>query len=246
MTEFDITVAITAHSETVIAGPSMRSAEAAIRPVESQGFSVERLIGLDAPSKDCREYFSQPAFNDWKKIELDFLDQGYVRNHLVNNSNGRWVAFLDADDLFSENWLLNAAKCLKEAEQKKDSIIVHPELNWIFDQTSAILVKVAQDDDIFDPYYFYFANYYDALCVAPRRAYLEVPYVKRDIENGFALEDWQWNIETIAAGWQHVIAKDTIIFKRRRELSQNIIASRTTAVIRNVEPMAIDKITDSQ
>ena len=242
MDEFDISVIVTAHTETVLAGPTIHSAENAINQVESAGYKVERLIGLDAPSSDCRTYFSQPKFEYWNRIEMAFMDQGKIRNHMSYIAKGKWVAFLDADDLYSENWLLYAALCLKNAENKNDKIIVHPELNWIFDQSAGIVIKMDQKDELFDPYLFYFANYYDALCMAPKSAYVAIPYVERDIENGFALEDWQWNIETIEAGWKHVIAKDTIIFKRRRELSQNINASKRSAVIRNIEPMAIDNI----
>ena len=32
-------------------------------------------------------------------------DLGRVRNALVPRATGRYIAFLDADDLFSENWL---------------------------------------------------------------------------------------------------------------------------------------------
>ena len=56
MTRIDITVAVTAHSESVVAGPTMRSAETAIRAAEAEGFRVERLIGLDAPSDGFRSF----------------------------------------------------------------------------------------------------------------------------------------------------------------------------------------------
>jgi hypothetical protein len=240
----DVTVAITGHSETVLAGPTMRSAEIAIRAAEAEGFRVERLIGLDNPTETCREFFNQPAFKAWSITEFKLSDQGRARNALVDIAGGRWIAFLDADDLFSENWLVLAAKRLADAEARDEKTIVHPELNWLFDRNGSILIKTSQADPLFNPWYFYFSNYYDTLAMAPRAAHLESPYAERDIPSGFAYEDWQWGIETMAAGWKHVIATDTIIFKRRRDMSQTIRTGQRVCVFRPIEPMAIDRIKD--
>ena len=241
---FDITVAVTAHSETVIAGPTMRSAEAAIQAAEAEGFSVERLIGFDRPSDACRRYFTQPAFAGWRVHEFDFGDQGQTRNALTREATGRWIAFLDADDLFSENWLALAGRQLASAESMEEKVIVHPELNWGFDVSPFLLVKTAQDDPLFTPYYFCCSNYYDALSMAPREAYLNVPFSIRRIPDGFAYEDWQWNIETMASGWKHVVARDTIIFKRRREMSQTIETSRRKSLFQDIDCMAVDRVMD--
>jgi hypothetical protein len=242
MSAFDITLAVTAQSETVVAGPTMRSAEFAIRAAEAEGFRVERLIGLDAPSDDCRAFFSQPRFGEWKTVELEMRELGRTRNALAELAAGRWIAFLDADDLFSENWLAAAARRLVQAEQEGGRAIVHPELNWFFDGAAHTLCKTEQDDPLFAPQYFYFSNYYDSLCMAPRSAVLEIPYTTRDLNDGFGYQDWQWNIETMAAGWRHVVARDTVIFKRRRDDSLVVQNHHRQAMIRAVEPMAIDRV----
>ena len=240
MTEFDLTVALTLHSETVMAGPTMTSADIAIKAAEAAGIKVEKLIGFDTASEACVEYFSAPAFAEWNKIHFEFRDQGKTRNALVQNAQGTNLAFLDGDDLFSENWLVGAMECLRGASNPKS--IVHPELNWIFDASAAILAKPAQDAPLFSPHYFMVANYYDALCLAPRETWLELPYADRAIAEGYAYEDWQWAIETMAAGWNHIVAKDTIIFKRRRDASQTIESSVKKASIRNIDAIAIDVV----
>lgn len=242
MTQIDITVAITAHSESVVAGPTMRSAEIAIRAAEADGLRVERLIGLDAPSDSCRSFFHQTAFSEWTIEEYQLGDPYRTRNTLIERSSGRWIAFLDADDLFSENWLIAAAHRLAEAEKGNDRVIVHPELNWVFDGSASVFTKPAQDDSLFAPSYYYFCNYYDMLCMAPRKAHLEIPYVCRDLATGFGYGDWQWGVESTAAGWHHVIAKNTIIFKRRRDSSVVVENNARCSVIFDIEPMAIDLI----
>lgn len=240
----DISAIVTAHSETVLSGPTMRSADAAIRRAETAGYRVERLIGLDAPSEGCRAYFESPRFDDWRRLTLDCRDQGKARNALAAEASGRWLAFLDADDLWSENWLTEAAAALAAAEAKGERAIAHPELNWIFDRHANVLVKVDQDDPLFQPYAFCFRNYYDALAMAPKAAHLEHPYADRDIARGFAFEDMQWNVETMAGGWRHRVVRDTIIFKRRREASQTIQASQRGVVIRDLDAMRVDRIAD--
>ena len=43
-------------------------------------------------------------------------DLGRVRNALVPEVEGEFIAFLDADDLFSENWLAKGLATVKEGE----------------------------------------------------------------------------------------------------------------------------------
>lgn len=238
----DLTVIITAHSETVVSGPSMRSAIDACARAEADGYAVERIIGLDTSTAACRAYFMQPAFDDWKRIEVHERDAGRTRNATIAQAKGRFIALLDADDLFSENWLSKGAKCLDDAAARGERVIAHPEINWFFDAGGAVFATRDQSDPMFSSHYFYFRNYYDTLCMAPREAHLEFPYGLRDIANGISREDWQFSIETMAAGWRHVVVKDTIIFKRRRDASLVTESRDRRAIVRALEPMRIDKV----
>lgn len=241
MSGADLTVALTAHAETVMAGPTVHSAEAAILKAEEAGFSVERLIGFDAPTPGCKLYFEQPIFDRWRKLIFEFRDQGQTRNALAEAAEGRWIAFLDGDDLFSENWLVEAAMLLSRSPNAARQI-VHPELNIVFDAGQFVFTKPAQNDPIFTPYYFASNNYYDALAVAPREAYLSNKFPDRAVKHGFAFEDWQWAMETMAAGWLHVVAKDTIIFKRRRDSSQTHESRDNSVRIRAISALHVDNL----
>jgi hypothetical protein len=163
---------------------------------------------------------------------------------VVPRTQGRYIAFLDADDLFSENWLAAGVAVLERAEEDDDPIIAHPELNVIFDGPMALNQLVDQDSPFFTPHFLYVRNAYDSLCLTPRAAHLEVPYVERDIPNGLSFQDWQFAIETMSRGWRHVVVPDTIIFKRRRDFSLMVESRTRQSMVRSLPELAIDRIRD--
>lgn len=240
--DIDISLIVTAHNETIVTGVSMIAANASVKAAERAGYAVEKIIVLDAATDRTRTCLSNPAYADWRAIELDERDLGRARNRVVRMARGKYIAFLDADDLFSENWLTEGAALLDAAASAGERVIAHPEINWIFDGDQALLAVTPQDSPIFSPVLFYFTNYYDSLCMAPRQAHLDFPYVSRDIPNGLSYQDYQFAIESLAAGWQHRTAQNTIIFKRRRDASLVTESRGRNSVIRQIDPLSIDNI----
>lgn len=244
MTAPDLTLALTAHNETWVAGPTLESAEQAIARLEADGVTVQAVVALDAASDLTRHFFSQRDVERWELWETDERDPGQTRNRVAERAAGRFLAFLDADDLVSENWLSEGVARLVEAEQQGRRIIAHPELNLIFDGGYQLNQNIDQDSPLFTPHFLYVRNCYDSLCMAPREAYLEVPYSVRDIANGLSREDWQFAIETMARGWRHVVVRDTIIFKRRRDFSLMIESAGRGALPRSLPEMYVDRVRD--
>lgn len=227
-----IAAVITAHNEGVMAGLSLKSYLDCIAHAEAGGLSVEKLIVLDRANTATRDVFADAAQYGATVLETDFGDQGKARNAAVEQSIAKYVAFLDADDLWSYNWLLEAYRL---CETDPGRIIAHPEFNWFFQGSNNIYVKADQTDPNFSYEFLRVANYWDALCLAPRCAYTDFPLYDRDIRGGFAFEDWHWNCVTVEAGFVHRVAMDTIHFKRRRDLSQTLLASSTRALMRPTE-----------
>jgi hypothetical protein len=71
-----------------------------------------------------------------------------------------------------------------------------------------------------------------------------MPYVTRDVRNGLSFQDFQFTIESLAAGWRHVVVRDTIIFKRRRDFSLVRESTGRKSIVRSLPPMSIDRIRD--
>lgn len=238
----DLTLIVTAHSETTVAGPTMRSADAAVDAARERGHTVQQIIALDKATPETTKYFHQPRFDHWERWAMDEGDLGRVRNALVPRTEGDFIAFLDADDIFSENWLAEGMDVVKAGAERGEGLIASPELEILFDRNIAAVRNLEQDSILFTPYFLYMRGYYDSLCITPRQAHLEVPYESRDIPNGLAFQDFQFAIETMSRGWKHVIVRDTIIFKRRRDASLVTESAARRAIIRSLPEMAIDRV----
>lgn len=224
-----ITAIITAHREGIMAGLSLKSFLDCIAHAESGGLSVEKFIVLDRANAATRDVFADADGYGAIVIETDFGDQGQARNAAIKRSRGNYVAFLDADDLWSYNWLLEAHRL---CETDPGRIIAHPEFNWFFHNNNYIYVKTDQNDPDFSYEFLRVINYWDALCLAPLRAYTDFPLYDRDLKGGFAFEDWHWNCVTVEAGFIHRVVMETVHFKRRRESSQTLDASKRRALMR--------------
>jgi Glycosyl transferase family 2 len=240
----DLTVIVTAHDETAVCGPTMRAADLAVEAARARGFAVQTIVALDAPTEATSTYFHQPHFDHWERRVLHERELGRVRNSLVPECEGRYIAFLDADDLFSENWLAEGVAALEAAAERGEHAIAHPELNVVFDGQKTVLLNIDQESRLFTPHYLYFRHYYDSLCMAPREAHLEIPYVTRDVPNGLSYQDFQFTIESLAAGWRHRVVRDTIIFKRRRDVSLVTESNIRKSLVRALPAMAVDRIRD--
>jgi glycosyltransferase involved in cell wall biosynthesis len=240
----DLTVIVTAHSETLVSGPTMASADLAVAAARHAGYTVQTILALDDATEATREYFQQDGFDHWERWEMHEGDLGRVRNALVPRTDGRYIAYLDADDLFSENWLVKGLDDLEAARERGERAIAHPEVILTFDGAVGLNQNVDQRSPLFTPYFLYMRNAYDSLCLTPREAHLAVPYVHRDIKTGLSYQDWQFAIETMARGWKHVLVQDTIIFKRRRDFSLVVESRGRISIVRSLPEMAIDRVRD--
>jgi hypothetical protein len=244
VSDVDLTVVVTVHDETLVSGPTMRSADLAVAEARGRGYTVETIVALDRATGATSDYFHQPRFNHWERWEMREGDLGRVRNALLPRTKGRYIAFLDADDLFSENWLAEGIAALDVATDRRERAIAHPELNVIFDGGRSVRQNVDSSSPLFTPYLLYVRNCYDSLCMSPREAHLAVPYVHRDIPNGLSYQDWQYAIETLSRGWRHLVVQDTIIFKRRRDFSLVVESNFRKSIVRSLPEMAIDRVRD--
>jgi glycosyltransferase involved in cell wall biosynthesis len=232
-----ISAIITGHREGILAGPSIHSACAAVNFAKEQGsLDVEVIAVLDKPDDLTRAMFEEANIPGLRTVVVNEGDPGQARNRGVENARGQYIAFLDADDLWSQNWLLAAWQFVRE---RPAEVIAHSEFNVIFGNLRGIWWHVDSEGPMFDPSYLFWANYWDALIFAARDICLQHPFVRNDLDAGYGHEDWHWNCITVAAGLLHKPIPGTVHFKRRRANSQMEKCEVRDVVVR---PDAIDAL----
>lgn len=225
--KIDLTAILTAHGEGSLAAVSYRNFETACLQAEATGLRVERMIMLDNADRQTKLVFDDVPGNV-RLVETAFGDQGAVRNLAAELCSGEFIAFIDGDDLWSENWLSEGVRYLQGAPE---NVIAHPEFCTFFSGVRSVFVNIDQDDPAFRMDFLRHANYWDAMCMARRSTHLAHPYCTRRISDGFAFEDWHWNCETIDGGHVHKVVNDTMHLKRRRASSQTTKASSNRSLM---------------
>lgn len=242
----DLSLIVTAHDETSVCGPTMRSADLAVAAARDAGITVQAIVALDRATDSTTSYFRQSRFDHWERWEYDEGDLGRVRNAIVPRAVGRLIAFLDAADLFSENWLVEAVRALDAGAARGERTIAHPELNVVFDGVRSVRVNLPADSPLFSPHSLYVGHPYDSLFMAPREAHLEIPYVSTDASTDVAtspsFEDVRFTIQSLDAGWRHVVVPDTVIFHRHRDFSPSTESDTGQFIARSLPAMAIDRV----
>jgi glycosyltransferase involved in cell wall biosynthesis len=215
-----IGVIITAHKEAELLYATFKSAQVSIQRLTSvhSNVKISVTIYLDKPNtqtvavaKDLADTF------EINVIEGQNGDPGQARMDAIRNVDCDYVALLDGDDLWSENWL---KKCWDYTVSKKytptSKFVLHPEYNLIFGAHNVLVRQGDAESKMFDPSFLRVANYWDALCFAPKTVFLDIPFKKNDLEFGFAHEDYLWMCETLSNDIPHYIMSNAIHFKRRR------------------------------
>lgn len=222
----DVSLLITFHCEGILAHSTLNSIEHCRKYAEAAGISTEYVWVLDAVSEETRQVLmSHPAASgNVKIVEVNHRDLGASRNSGIHAARGTAVAILDGDDYFSKNWIERAWFYLQEFGAHA---ILHPEFVVNFGAHSAYCWQVDQAGQYYDRDGLLVNNYWTSWTFAMRSVYLACPYsVTQPLHTGFGYEDWHWNCESIAAGYEHRLAWGAVGFYRRKKTS---LVSSTTA-----------------
>lgn len=226
MAAYDITAVINGHAEGLLSQTSLKSLARSADAATAAGLRVELLAMLDNPNNLTREIFENFSItrSDLKVEIVSHGDLGFSRNSAAQEANGKWIAFLDADDIWCEDWLLLAHAA---AEADSRNIAWHPEVNAYFGVTPNILLHVDMEDPAFRVADLAHTNLWTSLCFTSRDFLRSVPYAGTDLKNNVGYEDWCWNIDVINSGGIHKIVPNTAHAVRTR--SQSLVKQTTAA-----------------
>ncbi len=216
MTQPDISIIMTAHREGFLAGATGRSVQAAMNHAQAGGLNCEVIVVLDRADPLTGQVLHEVFGASARYVSSDAGDPGQARNRGIEEAHGLCSAFLDGDDLWSENWL-TAAWAM--SAQRPDAVL-HSACNLVFGHRRMIFWHADSETALCELSYMSWLNYWDALSFARTGLYRAHPFRANDLPLGFGHEDWHWNVVTLAAGIPHKPVPNTMHFKRAREGSQ--------------------------
>ena len=218
----DVSCVINAHREGHILFPTIQSVKRTQHYSTECGLDTEIQIILDNSDEDTRALINRELNGLAHIREVSFGDLAYSRNFAVENSNAKYMAFIDGDDLWSKSWLVDS---FTMAERIKNPTVLHPEYNIFFgDEQCHVFNHVDMESEDFELESLLQMNYWTALSFSKTETFKKYPYRKNTILDGFGFEDWTWNYETIADGVLHKVVPGTVHFIRRGRPEQSLLA----------------------
>ncbi len=217
MKHIDLSVGITAHDEGYLAHKTIRCVLKSLERVEESGYVYEIVINIDRGDSDTKSYLKR--YEEDKRFKIlysDFGDLGLSRNNIAVNARGKYLAFIDADDLISLNWYIEA---IRHLEMAKRELILHPAKELIFGTDLRPVCCNINDsfDKAGDAMILAGCNRWTSTVFGLRKTFLEHPYMETG--GGYGYEDYYFNTEVIADGIRHEIVPETVMFYRRKRVS---------------------------
>ena len=208
-----ITVILTAHQEGWEIYNAIASMQQAKQHAENNGLSVETIVILDSNDSLTEEFIKTNCHPDTQVVHIAVGDVALARNHAITIAHGDYLAILDGDDLWSRNWLSAAYSA---ASKTYGLIAWHPEVNVFFGENQKLFFHRDSTENEFISKHLIASNYWTALSFGRSSIYKKFQYPAENLANGFAYEDWQWNIETFMGGIPHKIVPQTTHFIRTK------------------------------
>lgn len=217
-----VSVIINAHNEPT------QWIRRAVRSVTMQRDAPDHEIILvhDNPTPAVRELCIDLAKDGVVQQELEtrFGDLGLARNEGVKFANGRFVQFLDGDDMLGATWLRDAFTYAKRFDN--DDFVLHPEYSCMFGAAQFFHRHVGDDSPEYDPRGFVQWNHWSALAFAPKDLFERFPYESSD--DTWTNEDYGFNTTTVGEGVVHRCVPGAVHFVRMK-LDQSSMSARMSA-----------------
>lgn len=210
---FDISIIITCHAEGILLHKTLLSTYRSMEALPS-AVSIEIIVHADNPTAATQDYLSRinTHFSGIKVITNSFGDPGKSRNHCIDVASGKYITFIDGDDLMSRNWLSGALETLESRPYGK--FVAHSEMTVEFGGFNSIVQKYGTIDKETDSLLNVWSARWNAIIFAPSSLLRETRYPTN--KPGYGYEDWLMSCEFIERDIQNILIPETVMFVRRK------------------------------
>lgn len=211
----NVSVNVTVHREGILLYKTLRAIRACLEFAKAGGLSVELNFSLDNADEETRNAvsdFIKMTDLDINTYEVNLDDPGLSRNFLIEKSHGKYIAFFDGDDFFTENYILESFN-LAEKNSKPAIYVAKHIIN--FGAVHCLMSVFDSDSKSISKRYFFESNYYVSQNFVHNEVYKKIKYVLS--KNCYGYEDWHFNCEALAMGYEFITVPETIFFYRRKE-----------------------------
>lgn len=226
-----ISAIVTFHAEGIVAHTALRCYFLAREHARRRGLDVRFVLVLDRADAATTGFVHNHPELDGSEVivETSVGDAGQARNIGIERVDDGYVAILDGDDLISRTYFIAH---VDEAGKVDRKIILHPEMVVSFGVYNTFSWQVDQAGKYFDPYSMLSVNPWISAVFADVSVFRSIPYEScNPARTGFGFEDWYWNSETIAHGYQHRLAWGSAYFYRRKSAGSRNEASLTVRTV---------------
>lgn len=213
MTAPDLSLVLAVHREATLLRRTLLSLAAATAHARAFGYRIEVIIGLDRSDVATRtvlKAFDVPELAA-RIVELDFGCPGLTRNAAIAEATGRLVALADADDLVAVDFLTCT---IAAADLHGPNVLVVPQ--WMIVFGAAEHIAEFRSLSAVGPRSFFGAHPFVHRICGHRQALATRRYVHTIRETAKGFEDWHFNAEAVADGFDFRPAEGAVFFYRSK------------------------------
>ena len=209
----DISVIVTAHREGRLLHRTLRSVAIATEHASQAGVESEVVVVADSADENTLSYIALHRALFDRVVTVEVRSLGLARNAGVDNAAGRYVTFVDGDDLVSTNWLIEAHRNL---ERSGPIDVVHPEYVVAFGALRMVTHYLGSADPRFKRAAVFDQHPWTSTVACRRDLFKVIRYRSAEPRDGFGYEDWLFATEVLGQGGDIVIASETCMFYRKK------------------------------
>ncbi len=209
----DISVVVFASRQGHLLHGTMLSVERAVGEALKGGLKVEVLVAIYAADRNTATWVHERS--PYQALQAAGSCLGTVRNLALDETAGRHVAFLNGGDIWSRNFLVEAAE---EDRRVKRDVVWRPAVSIgfaddYFDASGYSVRKIPNSTE-FDRSSILVDNPYPSTFLAKRRIIQTHRFPAEDIDRGWTDVDWWWNANLLGHDVEQATVPETIHYFR--------------------------------